>query len=124
MPDIESSDRYQTAVLWAAGGYDDYGEQTVGDPVEVQVRWVNNRSEALDANGNMIAIDATVVLAQDVAIGDKMWLGTLDDLPGTGYQPDEDVMEVVTFGKTPDLKGRFYRREAGLKRFRDTLPEG
>lgn len=131
MPPPELSYRRQKAVLWEAYGpregskrYDRYGQVKVIAPVEIEVRWITKQSEALDPQGNTITLDATVVSAQKIPIGSTMWLGELSDWYGTGSGGDDsEVMQVKTSDITVDLKGRVTRYEAGLMRYRDTLPD-
>lgn len=117
MPAPETHNRPHTAVLWEKVGVDRYNNTTVRDGVEIRVRWVATRGEALDPTGKRISIDASVIMAQDAKVGDQMWLGALEDWYGTGSGGDyTEVMEVVTVEKTSDLKGRNIYREVGLKR--------
>ncbi len=123
MPPLETSDLFQTAVLWAKVSYDAYGEPTVAAPVEVQVRWEKGHRESRDPQNNVISFDATVVLPYQVAEGSIMWLGELADFMGTGSgEPDTELMEVMDFRVTPDLKNRATRFVAGLNRYKGTLP--
>lgn len=129
MPYPELSYRRQKAVLLAAtdpNDYpeaNDYGETKVDttDPVEIKVRWVQTKREAIDPQGNVIAIDATVIVDREVVVGSKLWLGPLADYYGTGGD-DVEFVEVVSVARTPDLKNRAIRRELGVRRFRGTLP--
>lgn len=117
MPPLESSNRPHKAVLWQKVGVDRYNQTTVRPGVEISVRWVSDKGEALDPNGVKISLDASVIVGQDLAIGDQLWLGLLEDWYGTGSgDNDTELMEVVTFEKTSDLKGRNVFRHAGLKR--------
>ena len=77
----------------------------------------------MDRQGNTVAIDAEVVTVEDVPVGSVMWLGGLDDLPGTAMVPEEDAMQVITVPVTPDIKGRFKSRTLMLMRMKDTMPE-
>lgn len=127
MPPFEIMDRHQAAVLWSAtGGYDDHGEPVVGEPTEIRVRWNWGRTQSVGPRGNIIALDAKVVAAEDIPLGSNMWQGSLEDWYGTGSAGEAaDVMYVVTEGKAVDLKGRITRREYGLSWFRDNpLPTG
>lgn len=119
MPAPETNARHQKAVLWPFTGVNNHGAPTVGDPEQIIVRWVHSKRETLDPQGNTIALDATVIVDEDIAIGSEMWLGELEDWYGTGTAPDDsEVMTVKTFNKTPDIKGRVFRRELGLMRKR------
>lgn len=119
---VETTARHQWAVLWAASGLDTHGRQTVEPPVEIQVRWKHTQRMGSDARGNPVSIDAQVVVAQDVPMGSVMWEGKLDDLPGTSYVPESDVMEVVGQDTVPDIKGRNVHRVLSLSRSSDSLP--
>ena len=110
-------------MLWEISSRDELGEPTLDAAIEIKVRWVSKKSEALDPQGNTIAIDATVVTVRNIPIGSIMWKGGLDDLAGTSVTPDDDLMQVVTNNETPDLKARATRRTVGLIRFRDALPD-
>lgn len=126
MPTLEQLDRYQKAVYWPYVSTDDYGEAVVGVAQELTVRWVNRRREVLDANGNTVSIDATVITDREIAIGSRMWLGSIDDLPGTGSAdpPTSNIMTVVAYNKTPSLLARETHHEVLLSRDTNTLPEG
>jgi hypothetical protein len=124
MPHHTQRNRPHDAVLWPAEGIDDYGAPKVGEPVELKVRWENRRTETTDAQGNVIALDATVVVDREIAAGSKMWKGTWDDWYGVGSAgSDVGLCEVVMSPEVPDIKGRNVRRVVGLRRFRDSLPE-
>jgi hypothetical protein len=121
MPPIETSDRHQTAVLWASSGRDAYGDPTVATPTELSVRWQLKRGETIGPEGTVVALDGVVVVDRRVAIGSQMWLGTLEDWYGTGSAGDDsEVYEVMTYNETPDIKDRYVRRTVGLKKYRDT----
>lgn len=105
--------------MWPFTGYDSYGQPTVGQPVQIPVRWIFEKREAVDPKGNTITLDGTVIVARDIDIGSHMWLGELADWYGTGSGsnfPDELLYEVKTFQKTPDIKGRAIRRIVGIMR--------
>lgn len=124
MPAPEAACRLQTAVLWSKIGDDDYGEPLRDDPEEINVRWVQRRTASLDANGNTISLDATVVVNQEIVVGSLLWLGALSSWTGTGSAGDDtELMIVATYNETPDLKNREIRRMVGLRRFRDSLPD-
>ena len=118
MPSPETANRHQKAVLWAANGYDTYADIKVSAAVEILVRWEEKQQEILDAQGNSITIEAIVVVNQDIIVGSIMSLGAKVDLA----TPPVGLNQVVTFDKTPDIKGRKYRRVVSLIRFSDELP--
>jgi hypothetical protein len=126
MPPFETMDRHQSALYWAATGRSGRdGQPIVSAPVELTVRWAGpqpDQTERMTPEGNTVAVHATVVLDQPVTVGGIMWQGGFADLPGTASVPEGDLMQVISYSETPDLKNRNFRREATLMRFRDSLP--
>ena len=118
MPAIETSDLHQKAVLWTTSGFDDYGDPTIGSPVELNVRWETGQKESLDSQGNTIALDSIAVVDQAVAVGSVMWLGALADVPS----PATDLRSVVGYSEIPDLKNREFRRTVSLMKLSNELP--
>ena len=125
MPQPETSGRLQKAVLWERDGVDDYGQPTVGEGEELDVRWEFKEEDVLDPRGNPIRVDANAVVSQRIPVGSNMWLGSLNDWPGTGTpEPDDELMVVVAYQEVPDVRNRVSRRKVYLKRHRDALPTG
>ena len=126
MPALEVMDLNQRAVLWPRKGTDLNGQPTVDVALrrEIKVRWNAKSHEVLAADGSTIAADGLVVVKQDVAVGSILWLGALDDIPGTSYVPQSGLMQVIRFNDTKDLKGRFTRRTLSVMRWNDRLPVG
>lgn len=124
MPELETMDRNQKAVLWLKTGVDSYSQPLVAEtPIELDVRWNHRGSVMTGPTGEPVAVNAVVIVDRDIPLGSSMWLGTLADLSGTGSTPEEDVMEVVAQSKTYSLCGKYIRRTVGLVRASDTLPE-
>ena len=111
-------------MLWTAAGFDDYGEPTrATSPVEIKVRWLIGLKEAVDPNGNVIALESQAVVDRVIKAGSILWLGALADWYGTGSGGDDtELMRVAIYDETPDLKGRGKHRVVGLQRYRDSLP--
>ncbi len=118
MPVMETDNLTQKAVLWAANGFDDYGEFRVDAPIEISVRWEDSRGDTVDANGNTVAYDAAVVVDRAITVGSVMWLGQLKDLTDTVTK-----LRVVTYESVPDVKGRNFWRQVLLSRLSNTLPD-
>lgn len=122
MPDHERRDLYQIAVLWSKVRNDRHGAPVVGAPVEIPVRWNDKRRESTDKDSAVISVDATVVVERQIAVGSNMWLGELEDWLGTGSGSGDavtdDVMQVISYNETLDIKGRCSRREVSLMRFK------
>ena len=126
MADLETYDLNQEAILWPAVGNDRYGGFALGPPVAIKVRWNTVRREVLQPNGNVVAFDASAVVAQKIPVGSHMVLADYDNWFGTGsgsgssfwpQVPDEEVMEVKNYDETVDLKNRWTFREVLLMRF-------
>ena len=126
MPDQEIAYLLQTALLWPFAGYDGYGQHTVGPVQELLppyhgVRWNDNRSEAMDPKGNTVSLDASVIVSKDIAIGSRMWRGTLEEWNGAGtgsVSSQGDLYEVKTTSRIPDLRNSAVFRQLGLMRYR------
>lgn len=126
VPPLEQMDLVDKAVLWLVEGVDRYNEPLIGDPEEIDVRWVWGRTQALSPTGMPIGIDAQAVSDRPIPVGSLMQLIELKHLPpGTGTNDEDlhDRMEVVTTKEGKDLKGRHTRYELGLVWFKSTLPE-
>jgi hypothetical protein len=119
MPRIEDHDLPHKAVYWPFSGADDYGNPSVGDPVEIDCRWVEKRGQTVDSKGNTVAFDASLALDRPVLIGSNLWRGELADFDDA---EKDDLMQVNSTAETDDMKGRFTRYECTAKRFRDDLP--
>lgn len=123
MPPLETTGRFQTAVLWELKSHDSHGRPTVYDPVEIKVEWnartSRNRSNQTSSQG----VEATVVVDRKIALGSVMWLGKLVDWKGVRPDSDsEEVMQVVEYHRTPDIRGREVRQTVELTRFREAWP--
>ncbi len=126
MPPLETMDRKQEAVLWEVVGLDDQAQTLRGAPVELLVRWTYKRSFTRNASvgvgqvGDMIPVDAEVVVDRLVKVGSQMWLGKLVDWLGTGSGvADDEVMQVVNYHTATDLKNRFTRYRLSLAFYRN-----
>lgn len=123
MPPIEEHDMYDTAVLWAAVGYDKRGQVLVAQPVEISCRWENSPTKVKDSTTNSATSHATVFSAEFIPLGSILWEGTLAAFMGTGSEGyDSGLMEVIGAPNTPDLKARFSRNQYSLSFYRDELP--
>lgn len=119
MPAQELAFRKQKAVLFAVTGFDRYGEGVFAAPVEIDVRWNDRSREALSPQGRTRVFDAEAVLDRDVVEGSLLWLGRLKDFVGTN---NDDIMQVIKFDATPDIKGRAVFRLAKLMRYKGGYP--
>lgn len=117
MPALETSDLTEFAVLWAGDGtYDAEGEPQVGEPVQVPVRWNPTGGKTQDVSGNILTYDASIAVDRQLKIGDRIWLGTLQEFNGTGSAGEaSQIMRVLTTSTAKDVKGEATRYEATLK---------
>jgi hypothetical protein len=109
--------------LWPPGAADRYGQPSRGEPVEIRVRWLSGQRAAAGPDGGTIMLDGSVVADREIAQDSLMWLGTLEEWNESGSAPDDsELMRVVYYRATPDIKGRATRRVVDLMRFRQALP--
>ncbi len=121
MPQLETDCLFNNAVLWMASAnvFDGYGEHKVtATKVQLDVRWEERNTEAIDPQGNAIAVDALVVVDRKITIGSIMWKGCLVNVA----VPPVNLYEVVTRNSVDDVKGRNTRRVVGLRRYSNELP--
>lgn len=117
----------QRAVVWpATGAYNDEGEPLVDVPEETDCRWNWGRSEALDARGNVIALDVTVRVPQEYPVNSRMWLASdwdqepLEEWYGIGSAGDKtEMMYVRTHQIIEDIRGDAVSYVLGLARYKD-----
>lgn len=132
MPAFDAISRRQKAVLWPPTQPDQYGQQQMGEPSNIRVRWINKKRLMAGPEGQQILVDATAVVGQEVAPESLMWLATdnsptsdtaLEQWYGVGSSGDiAALMEVVAYEDTPDIKARQFRRTVGLVRYKGSLP--
>lgn len=115
---LETSDRNQKAVYWAASGTDMFGNRTVSSPIELKVRWESKTQEITNSGSEIVASDAFVVVDRDIEEGSILWLGKLSSVPS----PVTNLKKVVAFSSIPDVKGKNFRRVAYLAKHGDSLP--
>lgn len=123
MPRLQYRLRKQKAILWPVGStYTDSGRQKISATYqELDVQWDNSQHQMIGSDGETIAIDVAVVVAQDVAEGSIFWLGPESDLPSP-LANISNLYEVISSSKVLNVKGSRYRRTLGLQRYGDKLP--
>lgn len=101
----------QVCTLWVSTGTDGYNKPSFDAPVQITVRWEEKSEKIQMDDGVEVLSRARVFLAQDVALGDYLFLGT---------SIETDPMEVLgayrvkDFRKTPSLDGLSFERKAYL----------
>lgn len=123
MVDIETMERHDKAIYWAASGKNRYGKITVASPIDLDVRWEYVNREIVGPQGEVVRVDAVVVVDRVILDGSIMWKGSLKDIPGTSETPTSNIMTVIGFGEIPGIKGRKVRRVVYLQRYSDNMPE-
>ena len=127
MPAPERSELLQNAVLWTFLGMVD-GEPLLAPPVELTyptgLRFDTVRVDTKDSKGQKITLDGTAIVNQQIPVNSLLWIGTLADWYGSGSitVPDSEVMQVVKYDETPDLKNREATKTIGLMRWRGKAP--
>lgn len=122
MPAQETTYRFETAVLWEFSGYDRNGQPAVDSPSELIVRWVDTEQQVRDSKGNDVTIVAEVHTNTPVAVGSRMWRGSLEDWYGAGSAgQDTGVMQVISYKDTPDVKARARYKAVSLARYKDVV---
>lgn len=108
----------EKAVLWAksttAHPFDADGQPKLTSASEIDVvGWNESQSEALQADGTPVRIDASCRVFQDITEGSFLWRGKKRDLPGT-VASYTDLREVVSCDKTDDVKGHNTTYRVGM----------
>ena len=101
----------QTLTYWQQTGVNGYNEPTFAAPVQRICRWEDKVEKIQDDEGHDYVARSRIFLADDVAMGDYLMLGTSADL-----NPRIIVLarRVRAFRKTPSLDGLSFERKAYL----------
>ncbi len=119
MPPLERQFRTRKAVYWEAAGVDGDNQPLVKEPVELTVRWVEDRRQGVGAQGQPIAIDVTLEVDRELVVGSVLWKGALADMPAT----PTGLKQVVAVSVVDDVKGRITGYGASLVAYSDRLPQ-
>jgi len=116
MPPLEKESLHQKAVLRmrtaGATGYDKFGDPNLDTAVEVPCRWQQRKSEVTGQEEGAVPITVDVDVDRDIAVGSRMWLGTL--VAYNALSPVVDEFQVVDFNSVPDLRARHFKRDVVL----------
>lgn len=122
MPAIEQMELDQKAVLWSVSTkVDNYGQNKVEDPIEINVRWENKSSSNRSSENQVTGIVAMISADREISVNSVMWKGELSDFVGSVAQ-NQQLCEVQNSGNVKDIKGRETRYEASLVRYKGTVP--
>ncbi len=107
--------RRQNAIYWAFVSIDQFGEKSVGSPVQILVRWDDKVEEFLDFEGERKLSNAVVYVGQDMSLGGILMLGTLADITDSvNIKENAGAWEIRRFDKIPNLKASEFLRIAYL----------
>lgn len=122
---VEDFDCIDDALLWHSAGLRDDGLSYVDTdvaPTPIKVRETvakaNSQSPDADDHGTTVSL----IVDRLLTVGDMLWLGSEDDLPGTAAIPTSDFLQVVDTKETKDVKGRNSRYRATCRKHSNTLP--
>lgn len=105
------------AVVWPFTRHDKDGQPRVANtPFEVNTHWDQAQVELIGDDATPVAINVTAMIDRDVTKGSLIWLGELEDVPENNKPVP--LMEIVSFEKIPDVKGRKFQRTVMLRRFK------
>jgi hypothetical protein len=105
MPSVELMGLEGKATLFRKTGVNKGGEEQYGEPEAIEFcRLDYDATESKQANGKTISLDGTLRTNLQLAIGDMIWDGELDDWVGTGN--DEPMLYVKTDISVKDVKQR------------------
>jgi len=108
--------RGHKAVYWGNPVNDGYGGRTFDEPVEIDVRWVEDAVLFVNVMGQEVRSSAIVYLGEDVDVGGYLVQGTLLDLSSADVDPlvVRGAQEIRGFVKIPNYSGTRYFRKAFL----------
>ncbi len=101
----------QTITLWVDGGIDSLGDPTHGTPTTISGRWEQRAEVFTGVDGAEHVSQSIVYLAQDVELGNWLFLGT-----STEVDPSNLIgaYKVQQFFKIPNLAADDFERRAML----------
>lgn len=126
MPPIETAWRKQVLTVWMStgvGSNDDYGNPTIEDPVQLEVRWQYVDRDTIDNKGDPVKIVAEAVVDRDVPMYSIIWLGELSAWYGTGSGNAAELLQVMETRKAMDIKGRHTRRVLAMRHYGSSIPD-
>jgi len=99
----------QKAVYWPPQERDEFGQKSLGDPVELDCRWDDEQEEQVDAEGNKFISRAQVMVDRDLSKGGLLLLATIEDVNTEDF-PDNPkqagAVEVRTMKRHPTIDAK------------------
>lgn len=102
----------QRATLWTVSSIDSSGDPTFTAAKAINVRWEDRQAVFTSPTGEEASASAVVFMAEDVAPGDYLFLGTSSVANPTTVV---GAREIQGFSKIPQLTGSDFERRAFLK---------
>lgn len=94
--------RRQNAVYWPFEEYDEFGQPTVGSPIEIKVRKEMLREDTLNPRGELVRSSIRFSVDREMPLGGYLKEGTLASLPDTVT----DAFQIIEYEETPTLLAR------------------
>ena len=106
----------QRCIFWAITGFDQYGQPTYDEPVDIDCRWEDEIQEYIDKDGNQKLSKSVVYVDRNMEVGGVLLLGSLDDSGIDEENPliNEGASEIMQFCKLPNLRNTETLRTAIL----------
>jgi hypothetical protein len=117
---LETDDLLHYGVMWSVQGADSFGVPRVSAPVEFRCRWQLGKGVANSSSSNVHNLVGKAAVDQVIPLEVIVWKGRLEDLPST----PENLMEVVGYKESEDIKCENVRRTIMLSAWNGRLPAG
>jgi hypothetical protein len=123
VPPPEEDDFPDVLVYWEKTGVNQDNEPTVSQPREIECRWQDKHTQIVGRDGAMVGLEATAFVPERLKEKSIVWLGELEDRPGTAFGDEsEALMEVYSVSRIPDIRGEEVRWRLNLRRYTDKRP--
>lgn len=119
MPDVSEACLWQKAVFWPATGKNRQGQETftLATRTEVNCHWVQSDVVKINQDGTQISYPCKVQVDTEIPEGSIIRLGAESGLP----TPLDNLLRVVGYEETPDIKGANPARSVTLEKYSGTL---
>lgn len=94
----------QKAVYWEIESRTNiHGEKLFEDPVEIPVRWTDEKEEFIDENGERSVSKAKVMVDRDMGLGGFLMLGEESDVEDEDSPIESGALRIRGFSRIPSL---------------------
>ncbi len=97
----------ETAVYWAPGSKDGYGNNVWSEGTEIRVRWDDKIEKIVDKYGKEILSQAQLLITQDIDIEGFLYKGTLASLETaqrTNPKSVANAYPIMRYERSPEFK--------------------